>query len=331
MHILDNYLSPATCAVMTAAMVPVWTVSVRKVQRELPNSKIPLLGIGAAFTFLIMMFNIPVPGGTTAHAIGGTLIAVLLGPWAACLAVSVAVLIQALLFGDGGILAYGANCFNMAFVIPFLGYFIYTFFRGRVSGARAQMFCLGAASYLALVAAALCVAIEFGLQPVLAKDAVGLPLYCPYPLSVSVPAMLIPHMTIAGFVEAFFTVGVFGFINRVSPSTIYEVPEQRIHLGYGLLVGMACLSPLGLLSNGTAWGEWRIEQLKTMAVGGQGLATMPSRMVHGFHLNVAFPDYAVAGIPPFLGYVLSAIAGGAGLIVVFKLLGLMRRQGAVKT
>jgi cobalt/nickel transport system permease protein len=331
MHILDNYLSPATCAVMTAAMIPVWTVSIRKVKRDLPSSKIPLLGIGAAFTFLVMMFNIPVPGGTTAHAIGGTLIAALLGPWAACIAVSVAVLIQALLFGDGGILAYGANCFNMAFVIPFLGYFIFTFFRERVLGDRGELISLGVASYLAIVASALCVAIEFGLQPVLAKDAVGLPLYCPYPLAVSVPAMLIPHMTVAGFVEAFFTVGVFGFIKRVSPSTVYEGSEKRIHVVYGVLVALACLSPLGLLASGTAWGEWRLEQLKTMTVGGPGLASMPSRMVQGVHLNVAFPDYAVAGVSPLFGYVLSAVAGGAFLIVVFKLLGLMRKQGTVKT
>ena len=65
-----------------------------------------------------MMFNIPLPGGTTGHAVGGTLIAILFGPYAACLAVSVALLIQALFFGDGGILAFGANCFNMASSCP---------------------------------------------------------------------------------------------------------------------------------------------------------------------------------------------------------------------
>jgi len=97
MHIPDNYLSPSTCAVMAAAMVPAWTVAVKKVKKEIPREKLPMLGIGAAFTFLMMMFNVPLPGGTTGHAVGGTLLAILLGPYAACISISVALLIQALL------------------------------------------------------------------------------------------------------------------------------------------------------------------------------------------------------------------------------------------
>ena len=107
MHIPDNYLTPETCAFMAAAMVPVWTISVRKVKEETSKPKMPLLGIGAAFSFLLMMTNVPLPGGTTGHAVGGTLIALLLGPFSACIAVTVALLIQAPLFGDGGILAFG--------------------------------------------------------------------------------------------------------------------------------------------------------------------------------------------------------------------------------
>ena len=125
MHIPENYLSPVTCAVMGAAMIPVWIHAVKKTNEELPKEKIPLLGAGAAFSFLAMMFNVPLVGGTTGHAVGGTLIALLFGPEAACIAVSVALLIQALLFGDGGVLAFGANCFNMAFILPFVGYLIY--------------------------------------------------------------------------------------------------------------------------------------------------------------------------------------------------------------
>ena len=124
MHIPDNYLSPSTCAVMGAAMVPVWTKAVRKVKEEIPRVKIPLLGVGAAFSFLLMMFNVPLPGGTTGHAVGGTLLAIFMGPYAACISVTVALFIQALLFGDGGVLAFGANCFNMAFVLPFFGYYL---------------------------------------------------------------------------------------------------------------------------------------------------------------------------------------------------------------
>ena len=126
MHIPENYLSTSTCAVMTAAMLPVWGYSINKVRTEIPKAKMPLLGIGAAFSFLGMMFNVPLPGGTTGHAVGGTLIAILTGsPAAGCISVSIALLIQALLFGDGGMLAFGANCFNMAFVLPYLGFFLY--------------------------------------------------------------------------------------------------------------------------------------------------------------------------------------------------------------
>src|SRR6476620_628810 len=102
MHIPDGYLSPQTCAVMYRASVPFWVVAGRRVRKV-----------------------VPIPDGTTAHAVGAVLVAVLLGPWAAVIAVSIALLIQALFFGDGGVLAYGANVFNMAFVMPFVGYGVY--------------------------------------------------------------------------------------------------------------------------------------------------------------------------------------------------------------
>ncbi len=118
MHIPDNYLSPQTDAVMAVAMVPVWVHCIKKVRATLDREHMAFLGICAAFSFLLMMFNVPLPGGTTGHAVGGALIALLLGPEAAAIAVSVALALQALLFGDGGVLSFGANCFNMAFVLP---------------------------------------------------------------------------------------------------------------------------------------------------------------------------------------------------------------------
>jgi len=150
LHIPDNYLSPTTCAVMGAAMIPVWSVAIKKVKDEITKVKMPLLGIGASFSFLMMMFNIPLPGGTTGHAVGGTLLAILLGPFSACISVSIALLIQALFFGDGGILAFGANCFNMAFVLPFLGYFIYKFIKDRVKTEKGEYVGIIAGSYLGI-------------------------------------------------------------------------------------------------------------------------------------------------------------------------------------
>src|SRR4030065_1176314 len=106
-------------------MLPIWTAAARIVKKTLKAKQVPLLAIGAAFSFVIMMFNIPIPGGSTGHAVGGVLAAIILGPWAACIAITVVLVIQALLFGDGGITTLGANCFNMAFVLPFMGYYVY--------------------------------------------------------------------------------------------------------------------------------------------------------------------------------------------------------------
>src|ERR1700738_1937072 len=125
MHIPDGVLSPSTSAVVGAAMLPLWTVAGRQVHKSLGTRQVPMLALGAAFCFSIMMFNIPALGGTTAHPVAGTLLAVLLGPWAALIGISVALAIQALFFADGGLLAYGANCFTMAFVLPFVGYSVY--------------------------------------------------------------------------------------------------------------------------------------------------------------------------------------------------------------
>src|SRR5215471_4858408 len=134
MHIPDSVLSPSTCAVCGAAMLPVWTLAARRLRTRLKTKQVPLLALGAAFSFTVMMFNIPALGGTTAHPVAGTLLAILLGPWAALIGISVALAIQALFFGDGGLLAYGANCFTMAFVLPFVGYSVYRLFAGRSAG-----------------------------------------------------------------------------------------------------------------------------------------------------------------------------------------------------
>lgn len=326
MHIPDNYLSPATCAVMGATMVPVWTKAVKKVKEEIPKAKIPMLGVGAAFSFLLMMFNVPLPGGTTGHAVGGTLIAVLLGPYAACISVTVALFIQALLFGDGGILAFGANCFNMAFVLPFLGYFVYKFIKDNVKSKTGEYLGIIAGSYAGINMAALCAAIEFGIQPLLFKDSAGQALYCPYPLSVSIPAMIIPHLLVAGVVEVIFTVAIVTYIKKVSPGTIYEGAKEKTKAIYGLILGLICLTPLGLLATGTAWGEWGTDEIKDVISGGSSLGFVPKGMSKGFNFSTIMPDYAISGLPEVAGYILSAIAGAAILIIFFRLIGNMKKD-----
>ena len=320
MHIPDNYLSPSTCVVMGAVMIPVWRIAVKKVKNELTKKRIPLMGIGAAFSFMVMMFNIPLPGGTTGHALGATLVALLLGPWAACISVTIALLVQAVIFGDGGILAFAANSFNMAFVAPFIGYYTFNFIKGRIKSDKGTYVAVFISAYLALNAAALFTAIEFGIQPLLFKDGAGLPLYAPYPLSISIPAMLIPHLAIAGVLEGIITAGVYGFIKKVSPGIIYEGMKIKLKPVYALLIGMIGLSPLGLLATGTAWGEWEADSISSVVTKGKALGFTPKGMEEGFSFKTLIPDYSVGGISDIAGYILSAIAGVAIMVIIFKLI-----------
>jgi cobalt/nickel transport system permease protein len=101
-HIPDGYLSPVFSLGTGVVTVPSWVIGARKLNAVLTSRTVPLLAIFSAFSFTLMLFNVPVPGGTTAHAVGGTLIAIVLGPWAAVIGISTALIIQALFFGDGG-------------------------------------------------------------------------------------------------------------------------------------------------------------------------------------------------------------------------------------
>jgi len=223
MHIPDGYLGPATCGVFYAVMLPIWTIASKIVKKTLKARQVPMLAIGAAFSFVIMMFNVPIPGGTTGHAVGGVLVAILLGPWAACIAITVALVVQALLFGDGGITAIGANCFNMAFVLPFVGYYAYRLISvGSQIGSNRRVIAAGIAAYLGINIAALCAGIEFGLQPLLFHTANGQALYCPYGLNVAVPAMLGEHMLVFGWVEVIVTALVVKYLQKQSPELIQE-------------------------------------------------------------------------------------------------------------
>lgn len=316
MHIPESYLSPSTCAVATVAMVPIWATAVRKVRESVPREKMPLLGVAAAFCFLSMMFNIPLPGGTTGHAVCGTLIAILFGPWSAVIAVSIALAIQAVFFGDGGILALGANCLNMAFVLPFVGYAVYGWLKDRLGGERGEVLAAGIGSYVGLNAAALCAALEFGIQPLLFTDAAGNALYCPYPISVAVPAMLLGHLTVAGLAEAGFTMGILSFLRNTVPSFGIEGKESddKAVPALALVGALIAATPLGLLATGDAWGEWGLEDL-TQMVGYE-----PAGMATGWEWNSLMPDYAIGSLPEWIGYILSAVIGAALLIIIFRLL-----------
>ncbi len=225
MHIPDGYLGPQTYLPLYGVSIGFWAIAQKKLKKQLSLKHIPYLAMAAAFSFLIMMFSIPIPGGTTGHAVGAGMIAILLGPWTAVLAVSVVLIIQALLFGDGGITTIGANCFNMAAVMPFVSYWIFKLIKGKaVSGARLAVAAF-LAGYLGLVVAALFTAVEFGIQPLVATGANGRPLYAPYPLPVAVPAMVLQHLFLFGIAEGLVTMLLLKYFLKHEPDLVYAVSD----------------------------------------------------------------------------------------------------------
>jgi cobalt/nickel transport system permease protein len=241
-HIPDGYLGPLFSVGMGIATVPAWTLAVRRVRTVLNNRTVPLLAIFSAFCFTIMMFNVPVPGGTTAHGVGGTLVAIVLGPWAAVIAVSTALIIQALFFGDGGILAIFANCFNMGVLLPFVGYYSYRIIAGRspLLSTR-RVWAAGIGAYIGITVAGLAVGVELGLQPILFNDN-GVPLYSPYGLSAAIPAMLLAHMFGASIVEGIITALILTYIQRHHPE--YLTLLRGVVAGEDVATGQAERRPL---------------------------------------------------------------------------------------
>src|SRR5208337_3236636 len=203
MHIPDGYLSPATCAALYATSAPFWYVALRRLKRLLTTRLIPLLG------------------GTTGHALGVAIASIVLGPWASILAISIALLIQALFFGDGGVTTLGANCFNMAIVGSLVAYLVYRLLAGRAAiTAPRRVVAAALAGYIAINASAFCAAVELGVQPLLFRDPSGAPLYAPYPLSIAIPAMMIGHLTFAGLAELVLSGGVVAYFQRANPSLL---------------------------------------------------------------------------------------------------------------
>ncbi len=220
MHIPDGYISPATSGAMYVAALPFWAVATVRVRRTLSGRTVPLLSIFAAFAFVIMMFNIPVPGGTTAHAVGGTLAAIVLGPWAAVITTSVALVIQALFFGDGGVTAIGANCMSMAIVLPLVGYAGYRIVAGRAPAlSQRRVVAAAIGGYAGITAAALVVGVLLGIQPLFWSTG-GVPDYSPYNLATAIPAMLLAHALGASFVEAAVTALAVAYLQRSYPEIL---------------------------------------------------------------------------------------------------------------
>ncbi len=160
MHIPDGFLDVKTIVTTTALSTGGAVVAWNRVRRALPPHRIPLLGVSAGFVFAAQMLNFPVVGGTSGHLMGAVLLSVLLGPYAAVIAMGVVLFVQCVVFADGGMLALGANVFNMAIVGVATGYPLFRLVR-RLLPARAGLLPAAAiASWVSIMASALCCAGE---------------------------------------------------------------------------------------------------------------------------------------------------------------------------
>lgn len=207
MHIPDGFLN-------TATSVTTWVVStggvgyaVRRVTRELHERQVPMLGVTAAFIFAAQMMNFTVAGGTSGHLLGGALAAILLGPWAAMLVLTSVLAVQALVFQDGGLLALGANIFNMAIVGVWVGWLVYIGLKRLLGDRTWSTFVSGfAAAWFSVVVASLVAAVELGLSGTAAW-------------AVVLPAMGGVHALI-GIGEGLITTAVLAFLRVTRPDLL---------------------------------------------------------------------------------------------------------------
>lgn len=228
MHIPDGYLSPQSYAPLWALAALAWAVASRKLRGALDRRQVPYLAMAAAFSFLVQMFNVPVPGGAAGHAVGAGIIALLLGPSAAVLGVSVVLFIQALVFGDGGLTALGANVINMAVIMPLVAYWTFRALSGGATRGRRLYIAAFLSGYLGLTASALSTGVMLGLQPLIASAPDGTPLYAPYPLAIAVPAMALSHLLFFAVLEGVLTASVLGYFIKHEPGLVHAITKYKL-------------------------------------------------------------------------------------------------------
>lgn len=295
MHIPDGFLDGKTLAITGALSAGGLAVAARQVSRTLPRNKVPLLGLSAAFVFAAQMLNFPVAGGTSGHLLGGVLAAVLLGPGAAAIVLACVLTVQALLFSDGGVLALGANIFNMAFVGGVGGWVIYRFTRRFFSGLRGQITSVFFAAWLSTVLAAAVCAGELSLSGTLSPGVVF-------------PAMIGVHALI-GIGEGLITSLVIMAIAQTRPDLLdtESVAARRgagwefLALGLVIALGLAVfVSPYAC-----SWPDGLDKVAEKFGFVGRATTI----------INSWIPDYKIPGISS--KGIATAIAGALGTVIMF--------------
>ncbi|MDX2214722.1 MAG: cobalt transporter CbiM [Oculatellaceae cyanobacterium bins.114] len=214
LHIPDGFLSLPVSLVCWAIAIGLIVLSLNRVQGDYQDRTVPLMGVCAAFIFAAQMINFPIPGGTSGHLVGGTLAAVLLGPWAGSLVVSVVFIVQSVFFQDGGLTVLGANIFNMGLIGTFAGYYLYKVVRSAVgfNTWRGTAIAVVVASWISVVIAAIVCAFQLALSGTVA-------------LGVALTAMVSWHVLI-GIGEALITLAAISYVWRTRPDLLYDPPRR---------------------------------------------------------------------------------------------------------
>ena len=297
MHLPDGFLDARTSVLCTGAAATGVGIALREVRQSVSPRQMPLLGLGAAFVFAAQMLNFPVAGGTSGHLVGGVLMAVLLGPSAAVLVMTCVLMVQCLMFADGGLTALGANVFNMGILNVCAGYCIFRLARRCMRGDqdRATVFAAAFAAWCGTVLAAIGCAGELALSRTVAW-------------SVAFPAMADVHMLI-GIGEGLATGLVVMSVLRSRPQLVVGAQAKESTTGVGF-IGYGLLLAFGLAVFVAPFACRWPDGLEAVArqLGFDGRAAAPV-------LESPFANYQV----PFFGSgtVATAVAGLVGTILAF--------------
>lgn len=247
-HIPDGFLSAPVLAGAVALSAAALAVAAHRSRRELDDRTAPVLGALTAFVFAAQMFNFPLGAGASAHLMGGVLVAVIAGPWAGMLAMFSVVLIQALLFQDGGIAAMGANTLNLAVIGAGGGYLVYRWQLALLGdGRRARLAAAGIAAFLATLATGVAVGLQLGLSGVVPTD-------------VAVLAVGGAHVLV-GLAEAGITVAILTAVLRSRPELVrHRAPSAPVRLAVAGGSGAVAFALVAVL-----WSSPRPDALETAA------------------------------------------------------------------
>jgi cobalt/nickel transport system permease protein len=221
MHIPDGYISPQTYIPSYAISIPLLAYAFNKLKSELNEKTLPLISTLTALSFVAMMISIPLPGGTSGHAIGTAMLSILFNPWIAYISISLVVFIQAVMFGDGGITTFPINSLLMGFVSAWVGYGIYHILK-NLNGTLA----LFLAGWGSVVVSSFFMAIILGIQPYIAHTESGRPLFFPFGLEITIPTIVGSHAIYFGVIEGVFTVLTVRFIEKLDQFKIKRKTQK---------------------------------------------------------------------------------------------------------